>query len=100
MLHEWATNSVKYGALGPASGTLDVAWQRVPDGVRLDWRETGDRPVSVESGTGFGTILVQTSSRQLGVSVTRTAEDRTFAIQIHLPAKVLANDEDGDAHRG
>ena len=100
MLHEWATNSVKYGALGPASGELDVAWQRVSDGVRLDWRETGDRPVSVESGTGFGTILVQTSSRQLGVSVTRVAEDRTFAIQIHLPAKVLANDEDGDAHRG
>ncbi|WP_010545261.1 CheR family methyltransferase [Sphingomonas elodea] len=100
MLHEWATNSVKYGALGPASGELDVVWQRVPDGVRLDWRETGDRPVSVESGTGFGTILVQTSSRQLGVSVTHSAEDRTFAIQIHLPAKVLANDEDGDAHRG
>ncbi|WP_241217924.1 chemotaxis protein CheB [Sphingomonas sp. ABOLD] len=100
MLHEWATNAVKYGALGAKGGELAVRWERVPDGVRLDWRETGDRPVSVESSTGFGTILVQTSSRQLGVTVTRSAEDHVFAIQIHLPAKVLANDEDGDAHRG
>jgi two-component system CheB/CheR fusion protein len=100
MLHEWATNSVKYGALGAATGELSVVWSPVLGGVAVDWRETADRPVSVESGTGFGTILVQTSSRQLGVTVTRSAEDRTFAINIHLPAKVLANDEDGDAHRG
>ncbi|WP_245824485.1 CheR family methyltransferase [Sphingomonas azotifigens] len=100
MLHEWATNAVKYGALGATRGELSITWDTAADGVRLDWREVGDRPVSVATGTGFGTVLVQTSSRQLGVTVTRTAEDKVFAIHIHLPAKVLANDEDGDAHRG
>lgn len=92
MLHEWATNSVKYGALGAPGGMLAVSWARDGDGLDLVWREESGREVRIAQGTGFGTILVDTSSRQLGAQVTRVVEGDTFLIRIHLPSKVLADD--------
>jgi two-component system CheB/CheR fusion protein len=92
MLHEWATNSVKYGALGSAGGKLSITWMVDAEGLALRWRETGDRPVTLSDGAGFGTVLVDTSSRQLGAAVKRTVEDHDFIIDIHLPPKVLSDD--------
>lgn len=92
MLHEWATNSVKYGALGLAGGRLSIRWTTGGEGIDLQWRETIDQPVQLSSGTGFGTILVDTSSRQLGAVVDRRAEGDDFVIDIHLPPRVLSND--------
>ena len=46
-LHELATNAVKYGALGQATGRLAITWSleaRGPEGepwLHLDWRESG-----------------------------------------------------------
>lgn len=92
MLHEWATNSVKYGALGVPGGVLTVSWAPDGDGLDLVWREESGREVTIAQGTGFGTILVDTSSRQLGARVTRAVEGDAFLIRIHLPSKVLADD--------
>jgi two-component system CheB/CheR fusion protein len=92
MLHEWATNSVKYGALGHAGGKLAISWTVDAQGLDMQWRETGDQPVTLTDGAGFGTILVDTSSRQLGAAVTRTVEGHDFIIDIHLPPKVLSDD--------
>ncbi|MGT2478584.1 hypothetical protein ACU4GR_06175 [Methylobacterium oryzae CBMB20] len=39
ILHEWATNSVKYGALGSDDGALSVTWERHEEGLVLDWCE-------------------------------------------------------------
>ncbi|MBI5163231.1 MAG: PAS domain-containing protein [Magnetospirillum sp.] len=63
VIHELATNAVKYGALSNVSGTLSVEWvlsRRVPDrGLVVTWRETGGPPVAVPEHTGLGTELVQ-----------------------------------------
>ena len=98
MLHEWATNSVKYGALAEGSeGRLDVTWRRDGDGVVLDWVERGgvggaasddDRAGDVR---GFGTLLVDTSARQLGATVTRAADEGRFTLALRLPGSVLAH---------
>jgi two-component sensor histidine kinase len=46
-LHELATNAVKYGALGQASGRLAITWSLDPDGpedrpqLQIEWRESG-----------------------------------------------------------
>ena len=95
MLHEWATNSVKYGALAEGSeGRLDVTWRRDGDGVVLDWVERGGGAPDGERGAGghgFGTLLVDTSARQLGATVTRAAQDDRFTLALRLPETVLAN---------
>lgn len=67
-LHELATNSVKYGAIGQASGRLSVTWhldEAEPDHARvvLDWQESG---VVMPQNTwprrkGYGSELIERS---------------------------------------
>ena len=60
-LHELATNSVKYGALGQNDGRVAISWdvQRAgrPDWFEINWRETGIDP-RPERDSGFGTELI------------------------------------------
>ncbi len=71
VIHELATNSLKYGALSTATGTLDVS--SPPDGSDLVivWTERGGPPVSAPDGDGgFGSKLVARSlETQLGGSL-------------------------------
>ncbi|GAB0113930.1 chemotaxis protein CheB [Acidisoma sp. C75] len=90
MLHEWATNSVKYGALGAGpGGSLALSWRVKGDGLVFDWREESSRIAAPKPGTGFGTLLVETSSRQLGARVNREARPGYFALELILPRRVL-----------
>lgn len=71
VLHELATNAVKYGALSNQGGRLRVTW-RLEDGsaarrVRLLWTESGGPPVTAPARRGFGTSLIEHSiAQQLG----------------------------------
>src|SRR5215210_5703833 len=57
--HELATNSLKYGALSVASGTLDVSCiADNGDDVVVVWTERGGPPVVAPTGGGFGSKLV------------------------------------------
>ena len=68
VLHELATNAIKYGALSNATGTVSVCWTVEADGrVSLEWREQGGPPVSPPTRSGFGTRLIRDAiTRQLG----------------------------------
>lgn len=78
VMHELATNAVKYGCLSAEQGRLEVCWE-VGElvvggaGVRLHWNESGGPLVKERSGTsrsGFGTRLIHSSiERQLGGSL-------------------------------
>ena len=72
VVHELATNSVKYGSLSAAGGTLDMACLHHDGEVAVVWTERGGPPVSAPVGPGgFGGRLVSRSlSQQLGGSVT------------------------------
>ena len=71
VLHELATNSLKYGALSVPTGTLDVSSVTEDENICLTWLERGGP--SVETPTklaGFGSKLVERSmSGQLGGSI-------------------------------
>ena len=88
ILHEWATNSVKYGALGSEDGSLSVTWTR-GDGLVLDWRERMARVPEPREGRGFGTLLVDMSLRQLEATVTRSHDASEYRITLHMPEAAL-----------
>ena len=71
VVHELATNSIKYGALSAADGTLDVSCVADNGGVVLVWTERGGPPVAAPTGpAGFGSRLVaQSVTGQLGGSI-------------------------------
>ena len=71
VVHELATNSIKYGALSNPSGALDVECSAVGGEVEIVWSESGGPPTSKPSGqSGFGTkLVVRTLSDQLGGTI-------------------------------
>ncbi|MEJ7934128.1 HWE histidine kinase domain-containing protein [Sphingobium sp. AN558] len=71
VVHELATNSMKYGALSVPTGTLDVSSTAEGENVVLKWLERGGPPVEAPDGAeGFGSKLVRRSvSGQLGGSI-------------------------------
>ena len=71
IVHELATNSLKYGALSMPSGMVDVACVAGDDEVVITWSEAGGPPVAeVRGAPGFGSQLAARSiSDQLGGSI-------------------------------
>jgi len=71
VIHELATNSMKYGALSAPTGTLDLSSATEGDEIVLTWLERGGPKVETPDGpAGFGSKLVKRSiSGQLGGSV-------------------------------
>jgi PAS domain S-box-containing protein len=71
VIHELATNSVKYGALSGEAGTLDVTCSVEDAEIVLVWTERGGPPVTDLRGqAGFGSVLVNdTITRNLGGTI-------------------------------
>jgi len=64
IMHELATNSVTYGALSAAAGTLDVSSTTRGDEITLVWLERGGPRLEEPEGlAGFGSKLVNAVSR-------------------------------------
>jgi two-component sensor histidine kinase len=72
VIHELATNSIKYGALSSASGSVDISCSVEDGSVNIVWRERGGPPLTVPRGqAGFGSNLIHKSiTGQLGGSIT------------------------------
>ncbi|WP_230769778.1 sensor histidine kinase [Sphingomonas sp. Leaf4] len=62
MLHELATNAVKYGALSVPDGAVTVEWMLrqagTEDVLHLSWRERGGPPAIEPTRKGFGSRLI------------------------------------------
>ncbi|WP_105400001.1 sensor histidine kinase [Neorhizobium sp. T7_12] len=65
ILHELATNSVKYGALSVPQGRVRIAWKDTVDEddgesrLELVWEERDGPAVHEPSRTGFGTTIIR-----------------------------------------
>lgn len=71
IIHELATNSLKYGALSSETGTLDLSSTGKDDDVVVVWTERGGPPVAMQTGPGgFGSRLINRAiSSQLGGTI-------------------------------
>jgi PAS domain S-box-containing protein len=69
-LHELASNAVKYGALGIASGRVTLHWTFAENSVHMTWCERGGPKVDPPTRRGFGTRLIEQGlARELNGSV-------------------------------
>lgn len=68
IIHELATNAVKYGALSMPEGRVDLSWEITEEGkLDLSWIESGGPRVVEPSARGFGSTLITTvGAKQLG----------------------------------
>ncbi|WP_121065488.1 sensor histidine kinase [Chachezhania antarctica] len=93
MLHEFATNAVKYGSLSREDGSIDIEWTQASGLTHLIWTEHG---VTMKSDatqrSGFGSTLIDTVSAQLRADVTREWRDDGLRIAVCFPVdRILKN---------
>ena len=92
VIHELATNSVKYGALSSSAGFLDISSNTEAGRIHLIWAETGGPPiVGHPELTGFGSRLIaRTVSSQLRGELAYDWQESGLVVTIGMPEEALA----------
>jgi two-component sensor histidine kinase len=91
ILHELASNALRYGALSVATGNVDLAWEinETETGrshLEISWRERGGPAVEPPQHQGFGSILIQRSlSKVLSSSVKHEFPPEGVTAHISMP---------------
>jgi two-component sensor histidine kinase/PAS domain-containing protein len=98
-LYELATNSVKYGALGAATGKVTISWSFEPGNetpgneageFQFQWRERGGPDVQPASTTGFGRkVLEQLVSLALRGNATLIFHPAGVSWTLFAPASAI-----------
>ncbi len=94
VLHELATNAVKYGALSVPDGAVRIIWENdeAEDQacLRFRWAETGGPPVVPPDRQGFGTRLIERSFGQgLGARVGLDYPESGVVFTLEAPLRTL-----------
>ena len=92
IIHELATNSVKYGALSCPVGFLDISSRSEGDRLYLIWAETGGPPiVGKPELAGFGSRLVDRMvSSQLRGELVYDWQEAGLVVTVGMPEDRLA----------
>lgn len=92
VVHELATNSVKYGALSSDTGTLDVSTRSKGNQISLIWMERGGPAVEAPpEAEGFGSKLVRHSIyRQLGGTIEHVWSEDGLVATVQLNREKLS----------
>lgn len=95
VLHEMATNSVKYGALSADGGRIAITLRSEGEDMLVEWAETGGPAPAAppaDKRAGFGTRLIDMSvTSQLDGEIAREWRDTGLAVTLRLPRKALAS---------
>jgi PAS domain S-box-containing protein len=90
VLHELATNAVKYGALSIPPGRLRVEWSRRDADLVIRWSEADGPPVKPPQHQGFGTRAVNRVIQDLKGSLRFDWNPDGIACEIVIPLNQLA----------
>jgi two-component system CheB/CheR fusion protein len=89
IIHELGTNSVKYGSLSVADGSLEISWateRRSGNSLVLDWIESGGPPVGEPPRRGFGLSLIEREvSHGFGGKAKIEFEERGLRVNLRIP---------------
>jgi PAS domain S-box-containing protein len=88
IMHELATNAVKYGALSAREGRVRVSRTAAPEGaLGFEWRERGGPPVVPPEREGFGMRLLATALKGVGGDVEPRFEQAGFSARMVMLAR-------------
>jgi two-component sensor histidine kinase len=92
VIHELATNSLKYGALSAEAGLLDVSCSAHEPELVIAWTEQGGPPVTPPTGPGgFGSQMVSRAmARQLDGSIERDWTPQGLVVRLRMNKDRLA----------
>lgn len=84
LLHEFATNAAKYGALSTAGGEVHINCRDGIDQFEIDWAETGGPKLTeAPRAEGFGNLITRsTIEKQFGGSLTHQWRSDGLVIQM------------------
>ena len=86
VIHELATNSMKYGALSVGGGRVHIYWRGNESGLTVRWREELGPSVSIPSRSGFGTKVINASiTSQLKGEVKFDWRPEGLVCELNLP---------------
>lgn len=91
LLHEFATNAAKYGALSTDEGRVEIVCDEVGEAFVLTWTEQDGPPVTqAADGGGFGTLLGRATVRsQLGGDIDRDWRPEGLVIRLSVARERL-----------
>jgi len=90
LLHEFATNSAKYGALSAPSGTIHIRCADDGQSLAVTWIERGGPAVVAPTSAGFGDTLVRsTVAGHLGGEIFHDWKPEGLLIRLVLPRERL-----------
>jgi two-component sensor histidine kinase len=93
LLHEFATNAAKYGALSTPAGHVDIACSEHDGRFVLSWTERGGPRVDpqVPHTEGFGTLLAQVTVKgQLAGEISRDWKPDGLTIRLSFARDRIA----------
>jgi two-component sensor histidine kinase len=83
VLHELATNAVKYGAWSGDLGVITVDWLGTPDHLALTWTEKAQQRAGAVDQKGFGSALIERGIE--GAKVEHHVSDTARTVRIEAP---------------
>jgi PAS domain S-box-containing protein len=94
LIHELATNAVKYGALSVEEGRIDIRFSLSPrQELELTWKERGGPAVRQPKSHGFGSTLIrEVTTRQLGGTLGLDWQADGMQMTAVLPASVCSHE--------
>lgn len=90
LLHEFATNAAKYGALSVETGAVDIRCAEEGDRFVLTWRERGGPRIDIgRRREGFGSLLARTAVEgQLGGEIAEDWKPEGVTIRLAVPREL------------
>ena len=90
LLHELATNAIKYGALSVPDGRVAVTWRRQDTTLILLWAESGGPPVTLPEQTGLGSRLINMGMVGTG-GVIKSYDQVGFRVEFQASLAAIEN---------
>ena len=91
LIHELATNSLKYGALSQETGRLVLTCMENEDQVQVDWQEhSASPPNEVTEYNGFGSEMMERIIQQVNGSISRDWTDDGLRVSLRMSKALLS----------
>jgi two-component sensor histidine kinase len=95
VVHELATNALKYGALSESNGRLEILWSLSEGRVEFHWKEWDGPAVVTPGSEGFGSKLIRSAFPATFEPRSETEFARD-GLKFHLTFRAVASGTDTD----